>query len=84
MSENFDKEYNNTESEQTVEEQAASPADEVSGAQEPQPIADEFVLDEFEPQKINIPEIQPIKEKTPNKGLKVFCVILAADRKSVV
>ncbi len=78
MNENFDKELNNTDSEQIPEERGTSKTDEVGDAEESQPMSDEFVLDEFEAQKINIPETLPAKEKTANKGVKTFCVILAA------
>lgn len=77
MNENFDKEFNNLDNEQESIEQNASQAEKINFTDEPIE-SEEFVLDEFEAQKINIPETVPAKENTTNKGIKIFCLILAA------
>ncbi len=77
MNDNFDKEFNNLDNEQESIEQNTSQAEKINFTKEPNE-SEEFALDEFEAQKINIPETVPAKENTTNKGIKIFCLILAA------
>lgn len=77
MNDNFENQFNPSEPDEPVTDETVTsePAPEETASD---PMADETEFGEITAQKINIPEENKPAEKVPNKGLRVFCFLLAS------